>query len=61
MGKTLDDENVSGNDPGYMAIMEKSGVSWWNTNPIYVARQEVHCCSQSLFVAGLAHGPIDRP
>jgi len=41
MGKTLDDENVSGNDPGYMAIMEKSGVSWWNTNPIYVLKHRL--------------------
>lgn len=41
MGKTLDDENVSGNDPGYMAIMAKSGVSWWNTNPIYVLKHRL--------------------
>ena len=38
-GKTLDDENVAGNDPGYMKIMEDSGISWWNMNPIYAAWQ----------------------
>ncbi|CAE7271961.1 unnamed protein product, partial [Symbiodinium pilosum] len=41
-GKTLDDGNLSSNDPGYLLIMEKNaGVSWWNTNPIYVLKHRL--------------------
>ena len=42
MGKTLDDENVSGNDPGYKAMMKKSGDPGGIPNPICVARQRSH-------------------
>ena len=27
-------------DPGYDEIMETTGISWWNVNPIYVPRPQ---------------------
>eukprot|EP00438_Fugacium_kawagutii_P025849 Skav231404 [mRNA] locus=scaffold4039:17613:31298:- [translate_table: standard] len=42
-GKSVDrkmGEGVDG-DPGYDAIMEQSGISWWNVNPIYVLKQRL--------------------
>ena len=58
-GKTLDDENMMGHDPGYKMIMEKTGISWWNMNPIYAAwwtgffdiamtSYNAYCCSVAL-------------
>ncbi|CAE8614232.1 unnamed protein product, partial [Polarella glacialis] len=26
-------------DPGYVAVMDRNGASWWNVNPIYVLKQ----------------------
>ncbi|CAE8586333.1 unnamed protein product [Polarella glacialis] len=26
-------------DPGYVAVMDQTGASWWNVNPIYVLKQ----------------------
>lgn len=43
-GKTLDKmegEGEEGADPGYDAIMETTGISWWNVNPVYVLKQRL--------------------
>ena len=32
-GKALD--SMDGTDPGYGKIMEDTGISWWNVNPVY--------------------------
>ena len=26
---------MDGTDPGYGKIMEDTGISWWNVNPVY--------------------------
>jgi len=38
-GKALD--NMDGADPGYGKIMEDTGISWWNVNPIYVLKHRL--------------------
>ena len=38
-GKALD--NMDGADPGYGKIMEDTGISWWNVNPIYATSMHV--------------------
>lgn len=36
--KEADDMGAAG-DPGYASLIEKTGLSWWNVNPIYVLKQ----------------------
>ncbi|OLP89705.1 hypothetical protein AK812_SmicGene28834 [Symbiodinium microadriaticum] len=38
-GKALD--SMDGTDPGYGKIMEDTGISWWNVNPVYVLKHRL--------------------
>lgn len=40
--KTTVDDFRGTRDPGYVAVMEENGSSWWNLNPIYVLKNR-HC------------------
>ena len=61
-GKNVDDMDNGApghaGDPGYDSIMETTGISWWNVNPIYAAWFENWWSADHLFPRNRILGPF---